>query len=99
MSHHSHGRLGRNVDSVRRRVDEAQGLPFADLLDPRRVRRVIEQEGDVVRACTWSLMLTIYTLLSQVLSADRFCRQAVARVVGWCAIRADVVQIPALRDV
>lgn len=83
MLYHSQGRLGRKVDLIRRRAGEAQGLPFADLLDPQRVRRVIEQEGAVIRACTWSLTLTVYTFLSQVLSADRSCRQAVARVVGW----------------
>ena len=87
MSHHSQGRLGRKVDSIRRRAGEAEGLPFANLLDPQRVRRVIEQEGAVIRACTWSLTLTVYTFLSQVLSADRSCRQAVARVVGWLAAK------------
>ena len=59
MSHHSQGRLGRKVDLSRRRAREAEGSPFSDLLDPRRVRRVIEQEDAAIRACTWSLTLTV----------------------------------------
>ena len=82
MLHHSQGRLGRQVDSLRRQEADGTRLPFGDVLSPQRVQRVIDQEGDAVRACVFSPVVTLYAFLSQVLSADHSCRKAVARLRG-----------------
>ena len=81
MLHHSQGRLEHQVDCMRQQTVDAPGLPFADLLCPHDVQRVIDQEGGGVRACIFSPAVTLYAFLAQVLSKDHSCRKAVARLL------------------
>ncbi len=53
MRNNSHGRLACQVASIRRKMVDAQGLPFAGLLGTQRVQQVIDEEGFVVRNCVW----------------------------------------------
>lgn len=58
----------------------ATGLPFAKLLHKDRVQRVLDEEGVSDRAPVYTPLVTLWTFLSQVLSADHSCRKAVARL-------------------
>jgi len=62
----------------------ADGLPFADILDPAHVEQLgVEHQvcfGRLAKAL-WTPAITLWAFLWQVLSADRSCRQAVSRVV------------------
>jgi len=82
MLHHSQGRLEHQVNFFRRQVADGSGLPFADLLCPQQVQRVIDRAGVGVRVCIFSPTVTVYVFLAQVLSKDHSCRHAVAR---WLA--------------
>ena len=46
MLQHSQRRLQRQVHSHRQHVAETSGLPFGDLLCPRRVQQVIDEEEE-----------------------------------------------------
>lgn len=87
MWHHSQGRLEHQVDCMRQQEADGAGLPFADLLCPHDVQRVIDQEGGGVRACIFSPAVTLYAFLAQVLSKDHSCRKAVARLLAWWIAR------------
>lgn len=50
------------------------------LLTAERVVAVVNEEGGGWRDCGYSPLVTLWTFLSQVLSADHSCREAVARL-------------------
>src|SRR3989304_5583791 len=56
------------------------GLPFAGLLPAARVEQVLQEEGVSDRSPVYTPLVTLWTFLSQVLSADHSCREAVARL-------------------
>jgi len=81
------GRLAGQVHRVCRRERESGAMPFATLLDPRRVEHQIEELGGKVRRCLLSPLVTFFAFLGQVVSADQSCRQAVADILAWLGPR------------
>jgi len=75
------------MDLLRAQFAQKDGLPFADVLPAERVERVLDQEGAVWRDCVYTPLLTLWAFLSQVISPDGSCREAVARVLAWLAAR------------
>jgi hypothetical protein len=55
-------------------------LPMSELLPAARVERVLEEEGAAWRERVYPPLITLWTFLSQVLSPDHSCRDAVARL-------------------
>jgi hypothetical protein len=74
------GWVSNQVRFQRNTLAAAAGLPFAKLLVASRVREVIEEEGCSDRCPVWTPLVTLWTFLSQVLSPDHSCRDAVARL-------------------
>ncbi len=74
MRHGIEGRLFRQVRSLRERLRASSGLPFSDLFDARRVLGVLQEEGVYFRERVFNPLLTLWTFLTQVLSADQSCR-------------------------
>src|SRR3989304_5596928 len=66
--------------SQRSGLEAAGGLPFAGLLPAARVEQVLQEEGVSDRSPVYTPLVTLWTFLSQVLSADHSCREAVARL-------------------
>lgn len=56
------------------------GLPFQDVLSTEMLDRVIREMGAAYRECVYTPAVTVWTFLSQVLSADHSCRDAVMRL-------------------
>jgi hypothetical protein len=83
MAHVITGRLADQVRRVGREQADPQAMPFAAVLEPARVQRVIEALGGQVRACVLSPLVTFYGFLAQVISADQSCRQALAALLAW----------------
>lgn len=79
MAHRTHGGSNRQAQSIAERFRRGSALPFADLLDAQRVLAVLHDEGVWFRECVFTPLLTLWTFLSQVLSADQSCRNAVSR--------------------
>ena len=65
----------------------APQLPFHDLLDPATVAPVLEENRVTFRARIFTPVVTLWTFLSQVLSPDHSCREAVARVIAFRVAR------------
>ena len=70
------------LEEVRARFARDQGLPFSDSLSQDRILDAIEQHGVTFRDRIFSPVTTIWGFLSQVLSDDHGCRDAVARILA-----------------
>jgi DDE family transposase len=70
------------LQEVRARFARDQGLPFADSLSQASILDALNQHGVTFRDRIFSPVTTIWGFLSQVLSDDHSCRDAVARVLA-----------------
>src|SRR3954447_11112747 len=75
---------------ISHKVDElrnAPQLPFHDLLDSASVQGVLKDHHVRFRDRIFTPLVTLWTFLSQVLSPDHSCREAVARVIAFRVAR------------
>src|SRR5262245_28328420 len=70
------------LEEVRARFARDQGLPFADSLSQDSILEALNQHGVLFRDRLFNPVTTIWGFLSQVLSDDHSCRDAVARIVA-----------------
>jgi hypothetical protein len=70
------------LEEVRARFARGQGLPFADALTERSIRDALDEHGVQYRDRLFSPATTIWGFLSQVLSEDHSCRDAVSRIIA-----------------
>src|SRR5829696_7798398 len=70
------------LGAVRARFACNQGLPFADALTEARIRDVLGEHGVEYRDRVFGPVTTIWGFLSQVLSDDHSCRDAVSRIIA-----------------
>jgi len=71
-----------NLDAVRARFARNEGLPFADILTEASIQKVLNEYGVSYRDRVFSPATTIWGFLSQVLSEDHSCRDAVSRIIA-----------------
>ena len=71
-----------NLKAVRARVARNTGLPFASVLTQAKILDVLNDHGIKYRDRVFNPVTTIWGFLSQVLSDDHSCRDAVARVIA-----------------
>jgi hypothetical protein len=82
------------LDEVRARFAGSEGLPFADVLTESSILGVLNGHGVVYRDRVFSPVTTIWGFLSQVLSDDHSCRDAVSRVIAHRAAAGSRVCSP-----
>src|SRR3954469_249852 len=71
-----------SLDQLRARFARNDGLPFADVLTEARIRDALDEHGVRYRDRVFDPVTTIWSFLSQVLSDDHSCRDAVARIIA-----------------
>jgi hypothetical protein len=71
-----------SLDDVRTRFAHNDGLPFAEVLTEARILDALAEHGVTYRDRVFGPVPTIWAFLSQVLSDDHSCRDAVARVIA-----------------
>jgi hypothetical protein len=71
-----------SLDAVRARFARDEGLPFADVLTRPSILEVLDEHGVAYRDRVFSPVTTLWGFLSQVLSEDHSCRDAVSRVIA-----------------
>src|SRR5256885_6748461 len=71
-----------SLDAVRARFACNGGLPFADVLTEASILGVLSKHGVEYRDRVFGPVTTIWGFLSQVLSDDHSCRDAVSRVIA-----------------
>jgi len=70
-------------DQIYRSLQQDHGLPFSELLKPQQVAQALSLLGVEFRERVFEPVVTLWAFLSQVLSADHSCRDAVGRVLAW----------------
>jgi hypothetical protein len=86
-SHGSQGRLRGKVDRAGARLIQDNGAGLRDLLPAQTVQRAVEMEGIQFRDCLFTPLVTLWMFLTQVLSANGSCREAVAGLLAFVAAR------------
>jgi len=71
-----------SLDRLRARFARNDGLPFADVLTEPRIREVLDEHGVAYRDRVFTPITTLWGFLSQVLSDDHSCRDAVSRIIA-----------------
>jgi hypothetical protein len=71
-----------SLDQLRARFARNEGLPFADVLTEPHIRDALDVHGVRYRDRFFNPVTTIWGFLSQVLSDDHSCRDAVARIIA-----------------
>src|SRR5215216_1304974 len=71
-----------SLQEARARFARNGGLPFADILTEARILDVLNEHGVRYRDRVFSPVTTIWGFLSQVLSEDHSCRDAVTRIIA-----------------
>jgi hypothetical protein len=71
-----------SLQAVRDRFARNVGLPFADVLTQASILDVLNEHGVKYRDRLFSPVTTIWGFLSQVLSEDHSCRDAVTRIIA-----------------
>ena len=66
-----------------------EGLPFADILTEASIRDVLQEHGVRYRDRVFNPVTTIWGFLSQVLSEDHSCRDAVSRIIAHRATQGN----------
>ena len=84
MSQSTRQRLRDQINLFRNTPDQ---VPFAELFDPKVVEEVLRAEGVSCRDCIFTPMVVLWTFLSQVLSTDHSCRNAVSRLIAYLTAR------------
>jgi len=83
-----------SLDAVRARFVRNEGLPFADVLTETSIRDVLHEHGVRYRDRVFNPVTTIWGFLSQVLSEDHSCRDAVSRIIAHRATNGLTVCSP-----
>src|ERR1700733_11454784 len=72
----------KNLKTVRARFARNAGLPFAQVLTEAKILDVLNDHGIKYRHRVFNPVTTIWGFLSQVLSDDHSCRDAVSRIIA-----------------
>jgi len=83
-----------SLAAVRARFACNEGLPFADILTEDSIRRVLHEQGVKFRNRMFSPVTTIWGFLSQVLSEDHSCRDAVSQIIAHRAASSQTACSP-----
>jgi hypothetical protein len=83
-----------SLEAVRARFARNQGPPFADVLTEASIRGVLDEHGVRFRDRLFNPFTTLWGFLSQVLSDDHSCRDAVSRVIAHRAANGLAVCSP-----
>jgi len=83
-----------SLEAVRARFARNEGLPFADVLTEAKIMDVLNEQGVRYRDRVFNPVTTIWGFLSQVLSEDHSCRDAVSRIIAHRAASGSRVCSP-----
>ena len=71
-----------NLQAIRARFARNDGLPFVEVLTENKIQAVLTAHGVKYRDRVYSPATTLWSFLSQVLSDDHSCRDAVVRIIA-----------------
>ncbi|MCI5196359.1 MAG: hypothetical protein D3919_09040 [Candidatus Electrothrix sp. AW5] len=75
-------KIGHQINNLKARFCQSDELPFSDILSTPYICKVVEEETPKFRDRVFTPIVTLQAFISQVLSQDHSCRDAVARVLS-----------------
>lgn len=82
MGKHTYGRVNHQLRGIQRQMLQEQDVGLGKLLPREQVEAAIEKHQVKFRQRLYTPLLTLWTFLYQVLSADQSCRAAVAHLLA-----------------
>lgn len=92
------GQVSDQVDCMARRAAQGELTQLRHLLPAERVQRAVEAEGVKFRVCLFTPLVTLWTFLTQVLSPDGSCANAVAKLLALLSASAAEDDDPSLPE-
>src|SRR5262245_8442175 len=77
------GNESAKLNEIFRELQKTQGLPFSALLPAEKVNRLLAAVNVECCGRIYTPAVTLWMFLSQVLSADHSCQDAVTRLLAW----------------
>ena len=77
------------VSCLRRQFAQGSGLPFSEVLSAELVGQVLDEVGVFFRERIFTPVTTLWVFLSQVVSTDGSCRDAVMRLLAFLVSRGE----------
>lgn len=71
------------AEILKQKFQESLGLPFAEVLTKDVMEQVLAVQGIQVRQAVYTLEVTLWAWLSQVLDPDKSLRNTVSRIIAW----------------
>jgi hypothetical protein len=75
-------RISHQMNTMMRRFAQTEGLQFNEVLSDESIRNIMDEEVESYRDRIFSPLITLSAFLSQVLSPDHSCQNAVALVIA-----------------
>ncbi|WP_339134275.1 MAG: hypothetical protein WGN25_14955 [Candidatus Electrothrix sp. GW3-4] len=75
-------KIVRQINNLKARFCQSYKLPFSDILSADYIHKVVEEETPKFRSRVFTPIVTLQAFISQVLSQDHSCRDAVVRVLA-----------------
>lgn len=83
----AHGNTLPRLKQIKCELNQTDQLPFSDLLSAEIIEEEMAELDATFRQRIYTPTVTLWVFLSQVLSADHSCREAVARLIAWLTAR------------
>ena len=80
MCHRTQEHLSHQIKSAVKQMKQKEGLPFRELIAPEQVEAALQAAGVMFRKRVFDPVVTLWAFLSQVISEDHSCNDAVDRV-------------------
>lgn len=77
------------MSCLRRQFAQGSGLPFSEVLSAEMVGQVLDEVGVFFRERIFTPVTTLWVFLSQVVSTDGSCRDAVMRLLAFLVSRGE----------
>ncbi|MEA5452144.1 hypothetical protein VB780_26455 [Leptolyngbya sp. CCNP1308] len=74
------------AEVLKEKYQNSVGLPFAKVLPEAEIQSVLDEQGITYRQVLYTLMVVLWSWISQVLDVDSSLNHAVNRVVAWMSL-------------
>ena len=81
--------IGSSIEKLKQEFDHSLGLPFQNVLPEERIDAFVQVEKKRYYKRIYTPAVTVWALLSQMLSKDKSCKDAVSRIVADRAAKGE----------
>ena len=83
--------IGRDVEKIKQKTDHSLGLPFQKVLPESTIDASVQTKKKQYRKRIYTPAVTVWGFLSQMLSKDKSCKNAVSRILADRAAKGEPI--------